>query len=102
DYFYRPWTHDSVDILVPAATCFERLAPPSAFGRTVYHREAVKPLGEAREDWQIITDIGVALGLSNEFFGGQLEAVVNEYLKPAGTTVEQLRKAPGLAITVPL
>ncbi len=101
DYFYRPWTHDFVDILLPAATCFERLAPPSVFGRTVYHRDPVKPLGEAREDWQIICDIGVALGLSDEFFGGNLEAVLNEYLKPAGATVEQLRKAPGRAITVP-
>ncbi len=102
DYFYRPWTHDFVDILVPAATCFERLAPHAVFGRTVYQREPVRPLGEAREDWQIISDIGVALGLSKEFFGGNLEAVVNEFLKPVGTTVEQLGNTPGLTVTVPL
>jgi anaerobic selenocysteine-containing dehydrogenase len=102
DYFYRPWTHDSVDILLPAATCFERLAPHAVFGRKVYQRQPVKPLGEAREDWQIISDIGVALGLSDEFFGGDLEAVVNEYLKPVGTTLEKLSKAPGLTQTVPL
>ena len=95
DYFYRPWTHDFVDILLPAATCFERVAPPAVFGRTVYHREPVKPLGEAREDWQIICDIGVALGFSGDFCGGNLEAVLNEYLKPAGVTVEQLRNGAG-------
>ena len=27
DYFYRPWTHDYVDILLPAATCFETAGP---------------------------------------------------------------------------
>lgn len=102
DYFYRPWTHDFVDILVPAATCLERLAPHSIFGRTIYQRQPVKPLGQAREDWQIISDIGVALGLSREFFGGDLEAVVNEYLKPAGTTVGELSRTPGLSLTVPL
>ena len=101
DYFYRPWTHDYVDMLLPAATCFERLAPAAVFGRSVYQRQPVKPLGEAREDWKIITDIGVTLGLSKEFFGGDLEAVINEDLKPAGLTVEQLRKAEGSMVSVP-
>ena len=102
DYFYRPWTHDFVDILLPAATCFERLAPPSNFGRSIFARQPVKPLGEAREDWQIIADIGVALGLEKEFFGGNLEGLLNEYLKETGVTLEQLRKAPGNTVTVPL
>ncbi len=102
DYFYRPWTHDFVDILLPAATCFERLAPPSNFGRNIYLRQPVKPLGGAREDWQIITDIGVALGLKEEFFNGNLEAVLNEYLRETGVTLEQLRKAPGNTANVPL
>ena len=101
DIFLRPWTHDYVDILLPAATCFERLAPAAVFGRNVYQRQPVKPLGEAREDWKIITDIGTALGLTKEFFNGDLEAVINEDLKPTGLTVEQLRKADGSMITVP-
>jgi len=101
DIFYRPWTHDYVDLLLPAATCFERLAPAAVFGRSVYQRQPVKPLGEAREDWKIITDIGAALGLTKEFFNGNLEAVINEDLKPTGLTVEQLRKADGSMVTVP-
>jgi len=102
DYFYRPWTHDYVDLLLPAATCFERLASVASFGRNIYQRQPIKPLGEAREDWQIIADMGVALGLSEEFFGGNLDALINEYLKATGVTVEQLRKAPGSMVTVPL
>jgi anaerobic selenocysteine-containing dehydrogenase len=102
DYFYRPWTHDYVDLLLPAATCFERLASVASFGRSIYQRQPIKPLGEAREDWQIIADMGVALGLSEEFFGGNLEALINEYLKSTGVTVEQLRKAPGSMVTIPL
>jgi anaerobic selenocysteine-containing dehydrogenase len=102
DYFYRPWTHDYVDILLPAATCFERLAPVAGFGRSMYQRQPVKPLGEAREDWQIIANIGVALGMTSEFFGGNLEAFVNESLKSTGITVEQLKKAPGSMVNIPL
>jgi anaerobic selenocysteine-containing dehydrogenase len=101
DYFYRPWTHDFVDILLPAATCFERLAPAAVFGRSVYQRQPVKPLGEAREDWQIIVDIGTALGLKQEFCNGGLEAVINEDLKPTGLTVERLRNADGCMVASP-
>ena len=102
DYFYRPWTHDYVDLLLPAATCFERLAPAAVFGRSIYQRQPIKPLGEAREDWQIIVDIGTAVGLTKEFFNGNLEAVINEDLKPTGLTVEQLKKAEGSMATIPL
>jgi len=102
DYFYRPWTHNYVDILLPAATCFERFGTPACFGRSIYQRQPIKPLGQAREDWQIIADLGVALGLSKEFCNGDLEAFINEYLKTADVTVEQLRNAPGSMISKPL
>ena len=102
DFFYRPWTHDYLDMLLPAATCFERLAPVACFGRSMYQRQPITPPGEAREDWQIIADVATAAGCSDEFFGGDLEAIINEYLKPAGVTVEQLRKAPGNMVSIPL
>ena len=101
DYFYRPWTHNYVDVLLPAATCFERLGSPACFGRSVYQRQPIEPLGQAREDWQIIADLGTALGLSKELCNGNLEAFINELLKAAGTTVEELRNAPGSMIAKP-
>lgn len=67
DYFYRPWTHDFVDIVLPAATCPERKAPFAFFGRRIYGRRVMKPLGECKEDWQIAFDIGVRLGYRQEF-----------------------------------
>ena len=48
DYFYRPQTHDHVDLLLPAAMNFERLAPFAFFGRQLFGRTPVKPLGNAR------------------------------------------------------
>lgn len=35
DYYMRPWTHDLVDMLLPAAMCYERMAPPAIFGRKI-------------------------------------------------------------------
>jgi anaerobic selenocysteine-containing dehydrogenase len=101
DYFYRPWTHDYVDVLLPAATCLERQASVACFGRSIYVREPIAPREEAREDWRIIADLGVALGYSDDFFGGDLEALINEYLNPAGVTLSEIRNAPGCMVSVP-
>ena len=59
DYYERPWTHDYVDILLPAAMCHERMAPFAAYGRKLFFREpCVEPAGQAREDWKIMLDLG--------------------------------------------
>jgi anaerobic selenocysteine-containing dehydrogenase len=100
DIFYRPWTHDYVDLLLPAATCFERHAPPAYFGRSIYLRQPVEPITGAREDWQIIADLGVALGLSSEFFQGNLDRLLDEYLRQTGISLDQIRNAPGSMVEV--
>ena len=80
DYFYRPWTHDHLDLVLPAATNFERLAPFSIQGRTFFGRTAIQPLGEAREDWKIALDIGCQLGYREECFNGDVVAASDEIL----------------------
>lgn len=96
DYYERPWTHDYVDILLPAAMCTERSAPAiTAYGRKMLMREqAVKPMGEAREDWQIILDLGCRLGFEEECFGGDIERAHEAILESAGlgVTMDDLRE----------
>lgn len=71
DFYYRPQTHDYVDMILPAAMHLERSCVWAVFGRKFFLREpAVKPLGEARADWRICCDLGTALGFEEEFFGG--------------------------------
>ena len=85
DYYYRPWTHNFCDILLPAAMCMERVAPLSVFGRKVFMRQpVVAPQGEAREDWQIAMELGCKLGFEEECFGGSVEEALNEVLRTAG------------------
>ncbi|MGI1657385.1 MAG: molybdopterin dinucleotide binding domain-containing protein [Desulfitobacterium sp.] len=78
------------------------MAPFAVFGRKIYFREPiVKPLGEAREDWQICFELGTKLGYPKEFFNGSVEQGLEELLKitKLGITLKDLRANPeGLAI----
>ncbi|MDR1421796.1 MAG: molybdopterin-dependent oxidoreductase [Coriobacteriales bacterium] len=97
DYYMRPWTHDFVDMLLPAAMCYERSAALAVFGRKIFLREpAVAPLGEAREDWRIILEIGSALGYEEQCFGGNVEAALAEVLRTTGleVTIDDLKAHP--------
>lgn len=94
DYYERPWTHDYVDMILPAATCYERMAPFKVYGRKVYFREPViPPMGEAREDWQIMLELGCHLGFEEECFGGSVEKAIESILETgnAGITLDDLR-----------
>jgi anaerobic selenocysteine-containing dehydrogenase len=51
----------------------------------------VKPLHESRSDLEIIFDLATRLGLSEHFFGGDIDAALNYLLAPSGITVKQLR-----------
>ncbi len=102
DYFYRPWTHNYIDLLLPAATTLERMAPFAIFGRNIFLREpVVQPLGEARSDWDIIFQMGVKLGYKDEFWNGSVEEGLNFLLKPMNLTLADLRKNPEKMVAVP-
>jgi anaerobic selenocysteine-containing dehydrogenase len=101
DYFYRPWTHDHVDMVLPAAMNFERLAPFAVFGRQIFGRTPVKPQGECKEDWQIALEIGVRLGYPEIFFNGDVEAACNDILGMWALTYDDLRNNPEKGVTIP-
>jgi anaerobic selenocysteine-containing dehydrogenase len=101
DYFYRPWTHDYVDILLPAAMNYERLAPFAVFGRRLYGRSPIKPAGECREDWQIALEIGTRLGYPDIFYNGSVEAACNDILGLWGLTYDDLKKNQLQGIEIP-
>jgi len=101
DYFYRPWTHDYVDILLPAAMNYERLAPFAVLGRRLFGRTPIKPAGECREDWQIALEIGTRLGYPDIFYNGSVEAACNDILGLWGLSYDDLRKNQLQGIEIP-
>ena len=81
DYFYRPHTHNELDLVLPAATNLERYAPFGAFGRKLYGRKPIPALGQAREDWRIAMEIGVAIGEGDKCYQGDPVAACDGILK---------------------
>jgi anaerobic selenocysteine-containing dehydrogenase/ferredoxin len=110
DFRDNPWTHDYVDMLLPAAMSLERSAPLTFNGRRIFLREpVVPPQGEARSDYRICCDIGVALGYRDEFFGGGEtadEECIREVLRTLGGskeyTLEDLRAAHPDGLGLPI
>ncbi|MDR2603735.1 MAG: molybdopterin-dependent oxidoreductase [Desulfovibrio sp.] len=108
DFHENPWTHDYMDMLLPAAVSFERSAPLTVYGRNIFLREPiVKPLGEARSDWRICCDIGTALGLGEYFYGGGEEAeekCMREVVRTlhAGISYDDLRAASPGPVSIPM
>ena len=108
DMYIRPWTHNYVDMLLPAAISWERSAPLTNFGRNIFLREPiVEPAGEARPDYRICCDIGTALGYGEEFWGGG-EAAEENCLRAnleesnRGVTYEDLKNAMPEPVNVPM
>ena len=101
DYFYRPWTHDYLDLVLPAAMNYERLAPFAVFGRTVFGRTPIRPLGECKEDWQIALEIGCRLGYPEVFFNGDVEAACNSILGIWNINYDDLRENQEKGVSIP-
>ncbi|MBS7641445.1 molybdopterin-dependent oxidoreductase [Candidatus Bathyarchaeota archaeon] len=102
DYFLRPWTHNYVDIVLPAATNYERFEPFIWFGRKIYVRKpVVKPYLEAKSDWQIIFDLAVRLGYAEEFWGGDTKKGLDFILQKVGVTMDEIPIPGGKEIPAP-
>ena len=89
------------DLLLPAATCWEREALMPSFeiaedtlNWAQLRPAVVQPLHESRPDTEIIFDLAQRLGLSEQFFAGDIDAALNYQLLPSGLSVEQLRARP--------
>lgn len=100
DLFYRPVSHDQLDLILPAATNFERYAPFSVQGRRIFGRKPVPPRGEAREDWRIALEIGCNLGFAEECFHGDPVAACDFILKEWGLSYADLLAAGEQGITL--
>lgn len=78
DFFHNEATLQA-DIVLPAATNLERPAliayPGCAYqGELRYRRSVVQPKGEARPDAEMFLELGVRLGMGDQFWQGDLDA----------------------------
>jgi anaerobic selenocysteine-containing dehydrogenase len=101
DLFMNP-TAELADIVLPAASAFEREALKTGFeisaeaqSHVQLRQQVVEPRGEARSDNKIIFDLACRLGLGAHFWDGNIEAAYRHQLEPSGVSLERLRENPG-------
>ncbi|MFH0915105.1 MAG: molybdopterin dinucleotide binding domain-containing protein, partial [bacterium] len=86
------------DIVLPVASYLETDAVLVKMGAGVFWLEPqqkVVQIGECRSDLEIIRELAERLGLG-EYFGEDLHALLDDYLKPMGMTFDELRRRPGV------
>ncbi len=85
------------DVILPAAGCFEETQLNRAYMRNnpvMIQNQVIDPVGNSRQDWKIIFELGKRLGLDEEFPWKTVEEALDDQLTPSGITVEMLRENP--------
>lgn len=100
DMFMNP-TAENADIVLPANMPWERDALKIGFEitqeavETIQFRPQMLPqLGDCKADYEIAAELAVRLGMTDVFFGGDIEAGWNHQLAPLSVTVDDLRQHP--------
>lgn len=83
------------DLILPACTSYEREEVyAKKGGRFYYSNAAVEPLGEARNDIEIIMDLAKRMNLEDEALAKGYQGYMDYILEPSGLTLEELKVHP--------
>ena len=89
------------DIFLPINTQWEREGLRVGFEvsqsaeELIQLREPMVPTrGESRSDADVVFDLAMRVGLSKEFYKGDIDAALSKMLEPTGVTLNELRNAP--------
>ncbi len=81
------------DIILPAATKYEHEGDVALrLNHLATCNKVIEPVGEARSELQVLLDLAVRLGMGEDFWQGDYHAMLNEYLAPAGVSIEEIKK----------
>ena len=94
DFFLSESSY-AADLVLPASTTFERDEVRTLRGGGFYYsNRAVEPLGEAKNDIEIIIEVLKRMGLHDEALENGYEAYMEHILKPSGLTLAELKSHP--------
>ena len=86
---------NAADLVLPACTSYEREAVHVGKGGRFYlSNRAIEPVGEAKNDIEIIIDLLKKMGLKDEALENGYEAYMQHILEPSGLTLEELKNHP--------
>ncbi len=100
DLFLNP-SAQYADIILPVTSPWERSGfypgfqvSQQADNFVQLRPQVIKPLGESRSDAWIVFELAKRLGLSSDFFEGDLEAGLQYLIEPSGLTLDELKAHP--------
>ena len=83
------------DIVMPTATVYESDHPFGSMGGKIMARsKVIEPLGPYKSIFEFFLDLGVAMGYGDDFWGGDMNACLNDQLSPLKVTIDEVRKHP--------
>lgn len=91
------WSESSrmADLVLPACTTFEREEVKTLRGGMfALNERMVEPLGESKNDIEIIMELAKRIGLEDEVLSSDYESYMDYILKPSGLTLQDLREHP--------
>lgn len=86
---------NAADLVLPACTSYEREEVHVGKGGRFYlSNRAIEPVGEAKNDIEIIIDLLKKMGLKDKALENGYEAYMQHILEPSGLTLEELKNHP--------
>ncbi len=90
------------DIILPAATRYECDGEPTIWqDHLAIANKVIEPLWEARNELEVTLDLACRLGMEKDFWNGDYNAMLEEFVGPSGVTIEELRASGPKGIYVP-
>jgi anaerobic selenocysteine-containing dehydrogenase len=81
------------DLVLPAATRYECSQQPALWkNHLAMSRKVIDPLWEARDELEITLDLACRLGMDKDFWEGQYDAMVKDFLAPVGIALDHLEE----------
>jgi len=81
------------DIVLPSSSRYECDGEPGIWdNHLVMNNRVIEPLWESRNQLEVTLELACRLGMGKDFWNGNYTAMLNDYLKPTGFTVDELRK----------
>ncbi len=81
-----------VDIILPAATKYEHKGDAAILlNHLSVCNKIIDPLYESRSELQAILDLAVRMGIGEDFWHGNYDSMLNEYISSTGISIDRLR-----------
>ncbi|MCG6931059.1 MAG: molybdopterin-dependent oxidoreductase [Desulfofustis sp.] len=83
------------DVVVPVATSYESGHPyHMAPGWLMATNRVIEPLGEYKSTFQFFLELADAMGYGNDFWGGDIDAAMDDLLEPLDLSMAELMSKP--------